>query len=309
MADPNAMAPDPALSVVPEIDNRNFSPFRELLGGEDDVDYLSEDSEEARALAAAAVDNTEPPEFAGKTREELLAELQAEKQRLADAQLAAQPVQSLEQTMKAMMGQMAPPKTPVTPGYAVVPAAQQMGDAEFEKWYNETYLENPHKAQKAAQDRQAEQVLRLMAVNQGQLSRELLLANPETRKVYDRYSDEIEQAVAAVPVVERVQNPRVYQTAADLVRARHMSEIVTETTQAQVQELVKAELAKYGIDPSKPPAKPAAGYVAPAATQRPPAGPARRAEVVPTWVEEKADILGVPKEFLYSKYKKEGVIK
>lgn len=304
-------------SVVPEIDDPAAAPFggREISIADDDpFEYVVEGSEEANAAKAAAPD--EAAEFRGKTREDLLGELAKAREAIAAQTKASEPVSALQQTMSQMLGQMRPAEAPIQPGYAAGLNAPQkkMSDAEFEKYINDMMLENPYRAQAEMQARVLEPMLQTMAVNQAQLSREVVLANPETKKVYEKYAQEVEAVVAQTPVETRLRNPRVYQNALETVRARHMDDFVQESLSAKLDEMLKTKLAEYGIDPSKPPVKatPAPGYTAPSSTAgRSASGAASTKQVVavPQWVANEAAIKGIDKGFLYNHYKAKGLVK
>lgn len=298
-------SPEPFL---PEIEDPNAQLFgeREVSAADEEVEYVVEGSEEAQRLAA---NGGEPEEFRGKSREDLLAEIAKNREAMVSQTKAAEPVSALQQTMAQMLGQMKPQEAPVRPGYSVVPQAQnQMSDADFEKHINELMLENPYKAQQEVQARVMSPLLQTMAVNQAQLSRELALTHPETKKVYDKYSREIEEYVAQQPVQVRLQNPRVYQSAVEAVKARHMDEFVSEEFDKKLNDALNAKLAELGIDPNAK-AAPKPGYVAPssvAARPATPAAPNKRTVAIPRWVKEEADKRGMDPGFYFEHLKSKG---
>lgn len=278
---------------------------------DEEFEYVTEGSEEA---SRTLNDATEPEELRGKSRDEIMQELLSTRQKLNDTSAASQPTVALQQTMAQMLGQLKPEKAPVTPGYAAVPAnAPQISDAEFEKQVNEMMLENPYKAQQMVQARAMEPLLRTFAVNQAQMSREMLLANPDNRKLYDKYSEEIERHVATVPMLERLQNPRVYQSALDTVKAKHMDELMSESMEAKLNEMLEAKLKELGVDPAKvknAPQTKSTFVPSQSATRPPVSGNAnKKFVVVPKWVEEEATRKGLDKGFYYEHLKSKGLVK
>lgn len=278
---------------------------------DDDVMYVDEDSPEA--LEAARGSSTEPEDIRGKSRDEIIASLMAQRQQLAESAKASEPVTALQQTMSQFLSQMQGPKEVIKPGYEVQRPiqAQTMSDKEFEQYINNLSLENPYQAQLAIQARTMEPLIQTFASSQAQLSREMLFANPSSKKIYDKYAAEIEQVVANTPAVDRVKNPRVYQNAVETVRARHFDEFASEEQEAKLNAMLEAKLKELGISGTAAPAVKAApaNYVAPAQAQRPAQANAKRVVAVPTWVRQEADQKGIDAGFLYSHYKSKGMVK
>jgi len=275
---------------------------------DDDTDYVVEGSEEARNIQPADV----------KSREEIMAELAKTREELVALQAGAAPVTALQSTMEKMMSNMAPAKAPRKDGSTTMQLynGQRMSDVDFEKHINQLMLENPYQAQQEMQARMMEPILQMTAVNNAQTSRELLLANAETKKFYDRYADEIEEHVANIPMIDRVKNARVYQNALNVVKAAHMDELAAETTSAQVASLVAAELAKYGIKPGETPVsatKPTqTAYNAPQSLSARPTASAstnRKVVSIPQSVAHEARQRGLDPGFYYEHLKSKGLIK
>jgi hypothetical protein len=90
-------------------------------------------------------------------------------------------------------------------------------------------------------------------------NRKLALKNDtEKGEYYKRYEDEINQVISSVDPNVRT-NPQVVDYAYQEVLRRHADDLVEERASKKVsetvQEQVRAELAKYGIDPDNPPEK------------------------------------------------------
>lgn len=296
------------LSILPDEEPEGDSRFRTITpGGNDDAEYYIEGEEPEGVVD----DDPESPisDVRGKSREELLEVLAAERAKLKAASDASQPVSALQQTMAQMLEGLKPPKQEVQLGYRAVPQqAPRMSDAEFETYVNNLMLENPHKAQQEMMARSMEPILQTFASNQAQLSRELVLTNPATKAVYDKYGSEVEQVVAQTPVQTRLTNPRVYQEAIDTVKARHMEEYMAEGMEAKLAQMLEERLKSLGIDPTKT-SQPAA-YATPPATAARPASTAKRPTSIPRWVSEEADRQGIADvPWYYEHLKSKGRIK
>lgn len=271
---------------------------------EEDTQYVDEGSEEASSAVGAET----------KSRSEIEEELRVAREELAAVKETSNPVAALQQTMERFVTQTAPAK-PARRDGATAGFTQQtnrLSDEEFQKRYNQKILEDPYAAQMELQSRTMEPVLQTVAANQAQVSRELLLTNESNRKFYDKYSDEIEDAVAAVPIVERLKNPKIYQTALAQVKAAHSDEITSEAVSAQVEALVAKKLEEMGIKTGEmPPKKTQSTFVTPTSVASRPStsSTSTRTIVVPNWITEEARIKGIDKGFLYERYRAQGKVK
>jgi len=283
---------------------------------EDTVDYLYEGSPEA----AAAVQ----PELAGKSREDILAELRKAQDEVTAERAKADPVVALTETLNKVL-RPEPQRGPVQPGY-LTPAGQAQQPLnpyatetpeQRKQRINDHWLSDPDGAAREAVNEAQAQLALSVAQNQAQVSREMLLTNPETKKYYDRYAEEVEAGIAKMTPLERFQNPRMYQTILEQVKSRHTDDIVQESLQAKIDEAVNAKLAALGYAPAAATAvTQAPGYPATARApiptgaggtgQRPPQ--ARTTVVIPTWIVDQADRQGSDPKFLYQYYKSQGRI-
>lgn len=272
---------------------------------EDETEYVEEGSEEARGVSTeTSVSKADIEEELRKTREELAA-----------IKTNAEPVSTLNATMEKFLNHAAPVKTPRKDGATAGIQANvaRMDDAEFQKRYNQMILEDPYRAQMELQSRTMEPVLQTFAVNQAQVSRELLLAVPDNKKFYDKYGDEIEEAVASIPVVERIKNPKIYQTALMQVRAAHSDEIAAESVAAQVEAAVAKKLEELGIKSGEMPPKSAqkqGTFVTPSSVASRPTTTSTnvRRIVIPTKVAQEARQRGLDPGFYYEHLKSKGLI-
>jgi hypothetical protein len=276
--------------------------------GDEEFDVVIDGTPEADAAKTATMEV--PENLKGKSRDEILQALLEERKKLA-GEPKAEPVSELTNTMREMLSKLAPPKQEVQPGYSTTPQAQlsreaQMSEQDFSKYIANLMLEDPVKAQQLVNERQMAPLLATVAASQAQLSRELALSNPAYKKVYDKYSNEIEQIIGAVSVQTRLQNPKIYHQAIELVKSRHIDEVVNEELEGKLQTLLDEKLKEYGITPGQKAQQPSQGYVPPATAARPAAEGQRRTLVVPKWVAEEAKTRGLDPVFLYNHYKEKG---
>ncbi|HSW65333.1 MAG TPA: hypothetical protein VLH56_18800 [Dissulfurispiraceae bacterium] len=305
-----SMAPDAGSSgFVPEIEDDDALPFGERIVAPelDDVTYVVEGSPEAAALEQQV--STEPDEYKGKSREEILAELQAQRAALQAAQSSHEPVTALKDTLTQFLQAQQPKKEPQTRGYAVPPVAPPMDQAALEKRLNDTFMENPYRGLDEGFNVKVAPLLQVMAQNQAQISRELVLTNADTRKVYDRYGEEVEQIVAAMTLQDKLQNPRVYQAAVEQVKARHMDSFQAEALEQLLEQKKQEWMKELGVESGKPAqaVKPAP-YAAPQTAARP-AAAAKKVVQIPKWVEDKGNKIGVDPKQLYQIYRERGLVK
>lgn len=284
----------PESSPLASVPGQGFRPIDPY----DDTDFVVEGSPEADALAQPQ----EPPELQGKTREELLKELQTQKGDLESARAANDPVRALGQTFQELLKRQQPVAGPVQ--YA--PQQPQETPEQRRERLNKLWLEDPVRAAEVMSMEQQRPIVDMMISNQTALSKDLAVADPEQKRVYDRWSEEVEREVQAMSPIEKAQNPRVYQTAIARVRSRHTDDIVQDLVEAAVAK----KLSEMGLSPgSQPAGRPA--VQTPAGQQRSLGGPGagRKTVVVPRWVVEDADRQGLDPKFYYQHLKDKGVLR
>jgi len=193
------------------------------------------------------------PELAGKSQAELIAEI--EKRDLAQREAAAKPDSSamLANQFAAFLEAQKPKAGPVPDGYKVKQAPQQpMDPVSMERWKKqlaEKFLDDPTAATQEVIGREVAPLLMSMAESQAMLSRELVRMDPETRDIYGKFAAEIEADVAEITPMDKLKNPKIYHAAVERARARHFTELVSESTSAQ-QEAIAAKYLKdtLGLD-------------------------------------------------------------
>lgn len=197
-------------------------PVVEFAAAEDDDDAAGREDDSLEVVAGDP--DEKPPAPAGKTYEQLVAEVQAEKSR-ADA-LAARvdPVAALQATLKETLGQREaapPPQPPPLPGES---------DVDYAKRMKETFFEDPAGNLDSHLDRWSQRKLapivsQLAAMTQAAL-RGQAATDPDLGGTYKRYQAEVDRVVSQR--ADRFTNPDVYREATALVAGRHINEIVAE---------------------------------------------------------------------------------
>lgn len=266
------------------------------------------------------VEGTQPPaeepDFArGKSREELLAIVQQNKADLeAEKARAASSATAIAEALRGVIPQPAKP-TPVEGYRFAVPDPQQQGvsagksPAEIKAELDAAFIQDPSGTVDRITNEKLAGVVKTFGENVGLLGRELALGNPDLKKIYDRYPHEVEQIVAQTPVVQKLNNPRIYHQAIAAIKAQHFSEFVDEEVNAKVEAKVAEALKQYGIDPTKPGQTPAVGRppvtgvrLAPAAAPQ----STRRQVAIPAAVMAEAERTGKDPGMLYDLYKQRG---
>jgi len=225
---------DLVLGTLPEEENEDS----QSVNPWSDIELVDEDS-------SANV----PVELAGKTTSELLAEIEKRDAALHAAETRVDPMANLASQFGALADQLKPKQAAAVDGYRVAKQPQQQfSPADIDrmnKQLAEKFLDDPAGATREVIGRELGPMLSTMAESQAQLSRELVIMNPETRDIYKRYANEIEAEVSEVDALTKLRNPKIYMLAVEHAKARHFSELVEETTVAQQEALA----AKYfGVD-------------------------------------------------------------
>lgn len=206
-----------------------------------------------------------------------------------------------ELQMKLEMLGKEPKQTPFIP-VLEKPVIQEPVKSEDELLaeINNKFLENPGRTAKELLKTELRPIVDLMIQNQTYLSRELALSNPEMKKIYDKWKDEVEDMVQKMHPVEKAQNPKVYQTVIEQVKARHADEYVEEEIERRVQERLQK------LMDERKATKPA--VYSPAGEQRTGSGE-RKTVVIPRWIAEEAEKIGLDPKFYYEHLKEKGKIR
>lgn len=269
------------LASVPSFGGRTIDPYEEM-------DAVVEGSEEAAAL------EQEPPELAGKTKQDLFGQLKSLQEELNSAKAANDPVRALGTSLQEALRSREPP-------VQQVPQAPMESPEQRRSRLNALWLEDPVKASEEMAKEQLRPLVDMMLSSTTALSKDLALSDPGQKTIYDRYTDEVEREVSVMNPVEKAQNPRVYQAAIQRVRARHTDDLVS----TMVEEAVQKKLKELGIDPAKM-TKPAVYSPAgqPRTAQKP--SNSRPTVVIPRWVVQEADRQGLDPKFYYQHLKENG---
>ena len=281
------------LGSIPMGGFREIDPF-----DEGDEDFVVEGSPEAAEVPPAEA----PPANPSGTTEEIRAQLDALKAQMAQNQGVQGLQKTLEDTLKRAM-------SPQMPQYQQ-PLQPQETPEQRKQRLQRMYIEDPVKAAEEINRERDIQMVQMMITGYQQLSKEVVMADPTAKATYQRYSAEVEEEVQRMPPVEKAQNPRIYQTALERVKARHTEDLVAE----QIQAGVKAALQAMGFDPDKPvPTAPArGGPTVPSMATRPggqtPAKP-RTTTVIPKHIADEAERQGLSPKFYYQHLKATGRVK
>jgi len=194
------------------------------------------------------------PSLATADKTALLAKLQEMQRTNQELSGRVDPVTAMQTTLQQTLAPFAPKAAdPIDGSKWVAPQSPQVpyeSQEQFQKRMSDKFLMDPVGAQQELLDRQLGPLVGTFLQNQAQTSRELLRLNPKTAKIYEKYSNEIEREVSMIPPNQRLQNPNIYQQAAEIVRGRHLSEEVNESVAEQVKLQVAEQLKAMGLDPS-----------------------------------------------------------
>lgn len=274
----------------------SISGFRELdpMDSGDD-EFVIEGSPEAAEVV------TPQPAEAGQSAEDIKAQLEALKAQMAQAQGVQGLQKTLEDTLKKI-------QMPVVPQYQVPQQPQETPEQRKQR-LQRLYIEDPVKASEEMNRENSMAMVQMMINGYEKLSKETIMVDPAAKATYQKYSQEVEDEVQRMPPMEKAQNPRIYQTALERVKARHTEDILAE----QIQAGVKAALQQMGLDPDKPTTPVArGGPTVPSMATRPggqtPPKP-KNTVIIPRWVSEEAERQGLSAKFYYQHLKSTGRIK
>lgn len=204
---------------------------------------------EAPESAFEVVDESAPAQE-GPSREELLAKFEQTQKELAELK-ASQATQSRFDELSSTIHKIV--ERPINVQAPSVQAPEE-SDADFKERLQRQLLDDPAAALNDWGMRFMGKGLNTIIAGQEKLSRKLALSDPENKKLYDKYSSEIEVEIQRIPVQDRVSDPDVYGRAFSAVRGRHLEDVIAERVQA---ELDKALAAKgIGGASANPPTKP-----------------------------------------------------
>lgn len=279
-------------AAPPEEDNGNTEGMVTLNTGVDEgLDLVIEGSPED-------VGGDEPEDVRGKTREQLAADLLANKAALEAERARGQfTPDSLANALKGAFPQQAPQTpAPSVEGYRI-PRNQVQGrmqgetEEAYQRRLEQEFIGSPIKGVDSRIQAALEPVLATLGENQLKLGRRLALSDPEGKDVYARFGTEVEQYVANLPPAQKIMDSEVYQKAISAVKAAHSDVFVNEEVSKKVAEALKVELEKLGFTPetlaeaqkkAAAAKKPAVQTPASPDGQRP-AGAARTIVKVPAW--------------------------
>lgn len=261
-----------------------------LPNTQDDDGFVIEGSEEAQAQETKPADDP----LGGLSKEQI-------SQQLKDLQSRLQSEQQLRETFTKMQ---APQVVVQAPSVQSVPQNTETVEQKRQR-INQKFLENPAEAMEELQKDALNPMLGIIIKNQEDFSKEILLKDANEKPFYDKYQQEVDAEVKAMQPAEKIQNPKVYQTALDRVKSRHQSEILSSMVDTEVRKTLE----KLGIDPNKLNGQPAVTSLAGKPSTVNPNGSAKPKTVVPRWVAEQAERQGVSPGIMYELLKSKGQVK
>lgn len=201
----------------------------------DDFDIIVDDGK---------TESNEPEEFKELNREQLIAQIEANK--LAAQEEAKQTgttsfeTQSVIDTLNKNLGQLTERMTPAQQA-PVGPA--RMSPDELRAKIEELSQEDPSKAMDLFyQQKLAPEIGALMNQNLYH-SEKYLTLDPERKDTARTYKAEIKDEVMKMNPVDRLRDPAIYERAHDTVVARHLNEVMED----RVGAAVEAKLKELGI--------------------------------------------------------------
>jgi len=270
---------------------------------DDMEDYVVDDG----SLPQQEPEEEVPVEFKEKSKAQIAADfvaLRASQQQQTQAPQPAFTPDMYAKSMESVLTRMPP-----------VQQQQIQEDPEaFRKKMNDMWLEDPNKAFEMLAARQFNPILGAVADNQTAMSKEMMFLDPNTKALYGKYGEEIESVVRSIPAAERFRNPKVYQTAVETVKARHMDTILSEQVSEQVQKGVADALKAMGIEVDtngKPLGSQQKTQYNPSAQRQAPAqvsNQQRRTVSIPREVAMEADRRGIDPKVYYRVLKESGRI-
>ena len=173
-------------------------------------------------------DPTAPdPKPPGKSYDDLVAEIQAERAARLAAESKADPVAALQAGilgLKDAIGERTPPVVQQAPGES---------EDDFSKRMKESFFENPtFHLDKWSQRKLGPVVSQLASMTQATLRAQAMM-DPDIGGTYKRYSTEVDKVVASR--ADKFTNPDVYRECVSLVAGRHISELMAEAAAAALK--------------------------------------------------------------------------
>jgi len=173
----------------------------------------------------------------GPSREELLAKFEQTQKELAELKIA-QSTQNRFDELNSTIHKIV--ERPINV-QAPPPPQSEESDADFKERLQRQLLDDPAAALNDWGIRFMGKGLNTIIAGQEKLSRKLALSDPDNKKLYDKYSSEIEAEIQRIPVQDRVSDPDVYGRAFSAVRGRHLEDVIAERVQAELDKALAAK--------------------------------------------------------------------
>lgn len=190
-------------------------------------------------------ENTGPsfdPEELKRQNEDLQSRLEALQQQADVATQLNQGISQLGETLKKGQGQGQGQQPPP-------PQAKGETEAEYAERIKKEFYDDPYHNLQDMTQRTMQPFLNQVVNNNVAMSRRLMTLDPQKSENFKAYAEEIDQAVAQMPPMTKLQDPMVYDKAYEQVVARHMDEIIEKSV---AQRLAEAQAQNPGNGSSAP---------------------------------------------------------
>lgn len=221
-------------------------------GGDGEVAFEPLDTSSGITFEDLPEEPAEPEEFKGKSRADLIKEMDEREKAFAAQRSSLEAQASQTAALQGAFAGLAEKLEKVAKAPQGQPTAQGMdpqkpyeSPEQFNERIQQSLLVNPVQALTEVGERVFGPTLQQQAIALQATSKELVRLRPETKPIYEKYGAEIDALAATAP-----NNPRAYLEATEIVASRHRSELVAEEAAALAERLVNEKLAALGYQAS-----------------------------------------------------------
>ncbi len=197
---------------------------------DDDVEVVRlETNEVPKEEKSEDVEEDVPEQFKGLSKKQIVDKLMDINQKADSAQAVKEGIEGLAEQLKR----------PSTPNYGNLVQQQGESDEEFRKRLNqEIFSEDPASVLDEWWQRKNAGTQRMIGQNMVQMRKDFYRTNDETKETYKKYQQEIEDYIGSLDQSVR-NNPQVVDYAYKEVKGRHQDEIINETVERKVKEMME----------------------------------------------------------------------
>lgn len=209
-------------------------------GGDGEVQFSKVENEDDFEVVVSDEPERETDPAPGLTKEELLREIERQKEAIEAARNRGDEVAALRQGL-AELGM----NLRQTEAKESAQAKGEVFDEEaYRKKFNEEFYNDPYQFMQDFAVKKLAPEFQRLAQRQEVLMKREISRDPERRETFEKYRKEIEQEFEAIPAYERYSDPQAFERAHDRVVARHLNEII----EARVREALEAT---KDVEPAK----------------------------------------------------------